>query len=50
MQLSCATTRAITTWAILVPCSAPDGAVVTVYYYNDDPEGERFLDATIWKP
>ncbi len=28
----------------------PDGAVVTVYYYNDDPEGERFLDATIWKP
>ena len=28
----------------------PDGSMVTVYYYNDVPEGERFIDATIWRP
>ncbi|MBT5319591.1 MAG: exo-alpha-sialidase, partial [Chloroflexi bacterium] len=27
-----------------------DGQVVTVYYYNDSPEGERYIAATIWKP
>ena len=27
-----------------------DGAVVTVYYYNDSPNGERYITATIWKP
>ncbi len=27
-----------------------DGQVVTVYYYNDSPQGERYIAATIWKP
>ncbi|MDA1257680.1 MAG: exo-alpha-sialidase [Chloroflexi bacterium] len=27
-----------------------DGQVVTVYYFNDSPEGERYIAATIWKP
>ena len=26
----------------------PDGGMVTVYYYNDHPEGERYLAATLW--
>jgi hypothetical protein len=26
-----------------------DGALVTVYYYNDHPTGERYIGATIWK-
>ncbi len=26
-----------------------DGKLVTVYYYNDDPEKERFIGATIWE-
>lgn len=25
-----------------------DGKLVTVYYYNDAPEGERYIAATIW--
>ena len=28
----------------------PDGSLVTAYYYNDTPEGERYIGATIWKP
>lgn len=28
----------------------PDGSLVTVYYYNLQPNGERFIGATIWKP
>ncbi len=28
----------------------PDGSLVTVYYYNDRPEGERYIAATLWKP
>jgi hypothetical protein len=28
----------------------PDGTVVTVYYYNDRPDGERYIAATLWKP
>jgi len=28
----------------------PDGAIVTAYYYNDDPLGERYIAATIWEP
>ncbi len=30
----------------------PDGTVVTAYYFNDQPDGtgERFIEATIWKP
>lgn len=27
-----------------------DGKLVTVYYYNDNAYGERFIDATIWSP
>ncbi len=28
----------------------PDGQVVTVYYYNQEPEGERYIAATIFQP
>ena len=28
----------------------PDGAIVSVYYYNDDPAGERYIAATLWRP
>ena len=28
----------------------PDGKVVTVYYFNDSPEHERQINATIWDP
>lgn len=28
----------------------PDGKVVTVYYYNDAPDRERYIAATIWDP
>ncbi len=27
-----------------------DGKIVTVYYFNDHPEGERYLAATVWQP
>ncbi len=28
----------------------PDGKVVVVYYYNDDPKETRYIAATIWDP
>jgi hypothetical protein len=28
----------------------PDGALVTVYYWNDDADRERYIAATIWRP
>ncbi len=28
----------------------PDGKLVFVYYYNDGPEKERYIAATIWDP
>ena len=28
----------------------PDGKVVTVYYYNDREQSERYIAATIWEP
>lgn len=28
----------------------PDGKVVTIYYYNDDPNADRYIAATIWEP
>lgn len=28
----------------------PDGTLVTVYYYDDSPESERYIAATLWKP
>ena len=27
-----------------------DGRVVTVYYFHDEPKGERYIAATIWDP
>jgi len=27
-----------------------DGTIVTVYYYNDQAEGERYIAATLWQP
>lgn len=39
-------------WDIGYPRTAlrPDGKLVTVYYYNDDQDGERYIGATIWDP
>ncbi len=28
----------------------PDGKLISVYYYNTDPGGDRFIGATIWRP
>jgi hypothetical protein len=28
----------------------PDGTLVTVYYTNDTPEGDRYIAATLWRP
>lgn len=28
----------------------PDGTVVTAYYWNERPEGERYIAATLWRP
>jgi len=28
----------------------PDGGLVTVYYFNDRPDGERYIAATLWQP
>jgi hypothetical protein len=28
----------------------PDGTLVTIYYYNEVAEGERYIAATLWKP
>jgi len=28
----------------------PDGTMVTVYYFNDHPEGERYIAATLFEP
>lgn len=28
----------------------PDGTLVTVYYFNDSPEGDRYIASTRWKP
>ena len=27
----------------------PDGTLVTAYYFNDDPNGERYIGGTLWK-
>ena len=27
----------------------PDGTMVTVYYYNDQAESERYIAATLWR-
>ncbi len=28
----------------------PDGVVVTAYYFDEEPDGDRFIEATLWKP
>ena len=28
----------------------PDGTIVTAYYFDEEPDGERFIEATLWKP
>jgi hypothetical protein len=28
--------------------ATPDGKVVTIYYFNDRKDGERYIAATIW--
>ena len=28
----------------------PDGKIVTVYYFHDQPKGDRYIAATIWEP
>jgi hypothetical protein len=28
----------------------PDGTIVTAYYFNDEPDGERYIAATLWRP
>jgi len=28
----------------------PDGRIVTIYYYNDAQEQDRYIGATIWDP
>jgi hypothetical protein len=39
-------------WDLGYPRSVqrPDGKVVTVYYFNDAPDTERYIGATIWTP
>ncbi|MBM3727938.1 MAG: exo-alpha-sialidase [Acidobacteria bacterium] len=39
-------------WDIGYPRSVqrPDGRIVTLYYYNDAPHNERFIEATLWHP
>ena len=27
-----------------------DGTIVTAYYFNDEPDGERYIAATLWRP
>jgi hypothetical protein len=28
----------------------PDGKLATMYYFNDDPQRDRYIAATIWDP
>lgn len=28
----------------------PDGTIVTMYYFNDHADGERYIAATLWRP
>lgn len=28
----------------------PDGVAVTIYYFDEEPDGERYIEATLWKP
>jgi hypothetical protein len=39
-------------WDLGYPRSVqrPDGKIVTIYYFNDRKDGERYIAATIWDP
>lgn len=39
-------------WDLGYPASVqrPDGKIVSVYYFNDHPDGECYIAATIWDP
>ena len=39
-------------WDLGYPRSVqrPDGKIVSVYYYNDNPNTERYVAATVWDP
>jgi hypothetical protein len=39
-------------WDLGYPRSVqrPDGKIVTAYYYNDSPDKERYIAATVWDP
>jgi len=39
-------------WDLGYPRSVvrPDGKIVSIYYYNDSPDTERYIGATIWQP
>lgn len=28
----------------------PDGKIATIYYFHDQPKGDRYIAATIWEP
>ena len=28
----------------------PDGKIVTIYYFHDQPKGDRYIAATVWSP
>jgi len=33
-----------------VSVQRPDGKVVTIYYFHDEPQSDRYIAATIWQP
>ena len=33
-----------------VSIQRPDGKIVTIYYFHDTPQGDRYIEATIWNP
>ena len=38
------------TSAIRAASQRTDGKIVTVYYFHDEPLGDRYIAATIWEP
>lgn len=33
-----------------VSVQRPDGKIVTIYYFHDEPQSDRYIAATIWEP
>jgi len=33
-----------------VSVQRPDGKIVTIYYFHDEPKSDRYIAATIWSP